>query len=268
MTALERALRCRFLGFMGSVLRANRDDPVSDAISARERGSLLHAALAEALEATRGRAAIDTAAELEARALAAAEAFSNARDGDAAPCRSVRDLLDVRAILKKTFASDEGLAFLSAELGFGRKLPSPPLSLGTVHVSGRIDRIDVSSDHRRLQVIDYKTRLDTKSDEAVELQPWLYAEKAGRELGASQTSFAYFSLNRRDPELFLVYDGPLAGEAVQRAFERAEQLFATLAEGHVEPVPLQRSYCVRCLARDACRRPLSAPDPNAERGEP
>ena len=126
----------------------------------------------------------------------------------------------------------------------------------------------MSSDRKRLRVIDYKTRLDAKSDEAVELQPWLYAEKAGRELGATQTSFAYFAVNRRDPELRSVYEGPLAGEAVQRAVERAEQLFATLAEGHVEPVPLQRSYCVRCLARDACRRPLSAPDPNADRGEP
>jgi ATP-dependent helicase/nuclease subunit B len=269
VTALERALRCRFLGFMGSVLRANRDDPVSDAISARERGSLLHAALAEALEATRGRAAVDTAAELEARALAAAEALLE-RKGRGALRRAglAATLLDVRAILKKTFASDEGLSFLSAELGFGRELEWPPLALGTLHVSGRIDRIDVSSDRKRLRVIDYKTRLDTKSDEAVELQPWLYAEKAGRELGASQTSFAYFALNRRDPELRSVYEGPLAGDAVRRAFERAEQLFATLAEGHVEPVPLQRSYCVRCLARDACRRPLSAPDPNADRGEP
>lgn len=269
VTALERALRCRFLGFMGIVLKASRDDPVSDAIGARERGSLLHAALAEALEATRGRFGVDTKPELEARALAAAAALLE-RKGRGVLRRAglSATLLDVQAILKATFEASDGLAFEKAEVGFGRGLDWPPLAVGPLHVSGRIDRIDASTDRKRLRVIDYKTRLDAKGDENVELQPWLYAEKAALEFGATDTSFAYFGLNRRDPLLREVYAGSLAGEPVRAAFQRAEQLFATLADGHVEPVPREVGYCVRCLARDACRRPLSAPDPNAERSDP
>jgi hypothetical protein len=268
VTALERALRCKFLGFMGSVLRASRGDPVGDAITARERGSLLHAALAEALEATRGRFGVDSPAELEARGLEAARALLE-RKGRGALRRAglSATLLDVQSILKKTFEDDTGLAFAEAERAFGRAASWAPLAVGSLYVSGRIDRIDVSTDRRRLRVIDYKTRLGGKNEEHLELQPWLYAEKAARELGATETSFAYLALNRRDPELHEVYAGPLGGDAVRAAFERAEQAFLSLAEGHVEPVPVQRGFCVRCLARDACRRPLSSPDPNPERGE-
>jgi hypothetical protein len=64
-----------------------------------------------------------------------------------------------------------------------------------------------------------------------------------------------------------VYEGQPAGEAIRAAFERAERVFAALADGHVEPVPAERSFCVRCAARDACRRPLSAPDPSSERSD-
>jgi RecB family exonuclease len=268
VTALERALRCRFLGFMGSVLKATRDDPVGDAITARERGSLLHAALAEALEATRGRFGIDSPAELEARAFAAAKALLERKGrGPLRRAGLAATLLDVRAVLKKTFALDEGLTFKAAELAFGQRGTWPPLAVGSLFVSGRIDRIDVTSDGRRTRVIDYKTRLPAKGDAEAELQPWLYAEKAGQELAAEQTSFAYFGVNQRAPEQRLVYEGAAGGDAVRIAFERAEGIYDLLAEGRVEPIPRKIGDCTRCIARDACRRPLSAPDPNADRGD-
>jgi RecB family exonuclease len=268
VTALERALRCRFLGFMGNVLRASRDDPVGDAITARERGNLLHAALAEALEATRGRYAIDTPAELEARALSAAESLLERKGrGPLRRAGLSATLLDVRAVLKKTFSLDEGLEFLAAELAFGRQAEWAPLAVGPFFVSGRIDRIDVTSDRRRARVIDYKTRLPSRGDADAELQPWLYAEKAGQELGASETSFAYFGVNQRSPEQRLVYSGTVGGDGARAAFERAEIIYDLLAGGHVEPIPRKAGECVRCASRDACRRPLSAPDPSNERGE-
>jgi hypothetical protein len=268
VTALERALRCRFLGFMGSVLRASRDDPVGDAISARERGSLLHAALAEALEATRGRYAIDTPAELEARALAAAQALLERKGrGPLRRAGLSATLLDVRAVLKKAFSLDEGLEFFAAELAFGRNAGWAPLAVGPLFVSGRIDRVDVSSDRRRARVIDYKTRLPSRGDTEAELQPWLYADKAAQELGASETSFAYFGVNQRSPEQRLVYSGAATDDGARAAFERAEVIYGLLAQGRVEPVPRKTGDCERCPSRDACRRPLSAPDPNGERGD-
>ena len=269
VTALERALRCRFLGFMGSVLRANRDDPVGDAISARERGSLLHAALASALDATRSRLGVDTPAELLATGMEAARVTLETK-GRGALRRAglAATLLDVRAILSVSFAADDGVAFTEAELGFGRGSPWQPLELESLHVSGRIDRIDASTDRRRVRVIDYKTRLGSKGDGSTELQPWLYAEKVAREWGAEHTSFAYFGLNQRTPALRVVYEGPPNGAEIQSAFERAEAIARELGAGRVEPIPKQKSFCTRCLARDACRRPLSAPDPGPERSEP
>jgi len=268
VTALERALRCRFLGFMGSVLRANRDDPVGDAISARERGSLLHAALASALDATRGRLGVDTPAELLEAGMEAARATLETK-GRGALRRAglAATLLDVRAILRLSFAADDGLSFAEAELGFGRGATWQPLALDSLQVSGRIDRIDATTDRRRVRVIDYKTRLGSKGDGSTELQPWLYAEKVAREWGAEHTSFAYFGLNQRSPALRVVYEGPPDGAEIRAAFERAETIARELAAGQVEPIPKQKGFCVRCLARDACRRPLSAPDPNAERGD-
>ncbi len=225
VTALERALRCRFLGFMGSVLRANRDDPVGDAISARERGSLLHAALASALDATRSRLGVDTPAELLATGMEAARVTLETK-GRGALRRAglAATLLDVRAILSVSFAADDGVAFTEAELGFGRGSPWQPLELESLHVSGRIDRIDASTDRRRVRVIDYKTRLGSKGDDSTELQPWLYAEKVAREWGAEHTSFAYFGLNQRTPALRVVYEGPPNGAEIQSAFERAEAI--------------------------------------------
>ncbi len=269
VTALERALRCRFLGFMGSVLRANRDDPVGDAISARERGSLLHAALAAALDATRSRLGVDTPAELLAAGMEAARVTLETK-GRGALRRAglAATLLDVRAILRVSFAADDGVAFAEAELGFGPGSTWQPLELDSLHVSGRIDRIDASGDRRRVRVIDYKTRLGSKGDGSTELQPWLYAEKVAREWGAEHTSFAYFGLNQRTPALRVVYEGPPNGEEIRTAFERAETIAQELGAGRVEPLPKQKGFCTRCLARDACRRPLSAPDPGPERGEP
>jgi len=264
VTALERTLRCGFLGFM-NVLRASREDPVGDAIGARERGNLLHGALSAALEATRALAATHTPSELEARALEAARAFLEQRGKS--PLRRaglVATLWDVRAILRVTFQEAVDVHFHAAEVGFGGRDAWPALALGPFRVSGRADRIDASTDKRRVRVIDYKTNLPRSSERELELQPFLYAHKCGVELGARSVEFAYFGLNRRAPELRTVYEGPIESDDIADAFARAEAALLALREGRLAPVPASRTFCTRCSARDACRRPLSAPDPNSE----
>ncbi|MFO7181084.1 MAG: PD-(D/E)XK nuclease family protein, partial [Pseudomonadota bacterium] len=268
VTTLERTLRCGFLGFM-SVLRASREDPVGDAIGARERGTLLHGALSAALEATRGLSGTHTPEELEARALEAARAFLEQRGKS--PLRRaglVATLWDVRAILRVTFSEARDVHFLAAEVGFGGRDGWPALALGPFRVSGRADRIDASTDTRRVRVIDYKTNLPRATERELELQPFLYAHKCGVELGAQSVEFAYFGLNRRAPELRTVYEGPVESEEIAEAFARAEAALSALREGRLAPVPASRTFCTRCSARDACRRPLSAPDPNSEGGDP
>jgi RecB family exonuclease len=150
---------------------------------------------------------------------------------------------------------------LDAEKAFGSTHDWGALQLGPVFVSGRIDRIDASSDRRRVRIIDYKTgKVPTNAqiDEEL-LQPWLYALKVGRELGADHVETGYLSLNRRDPDWKEVFAGSLDGQPLQQAAARAVELVENFRRGHIEPRPRDTRSCQRCDARELCRRPLSAP---------
>ncbi len=263
LTQLERYARCAFLGFSGVVLRAVRDDTVGDGLSARERGNLIHEALAVALTGTRERFGSADPAQLEAEALARADAFLRAQISSNLRGAALGAALeDVAALLRWSFANSDGIWFAEAERAFGNNEAWGPLPVGEHFVSGRIDRIDRNSDGSAARVIDYKTgtvRLTGEHGEQL-LQPWLYAQKVAQESGATRVSSGYLSLQRRKPEWKAALENsePSAA-AIADKLLRAEELLLSLRGGRVPARPAVPGSCARCDARDICRRPLSAP---------
>ena len=263
LTQLERYARCAFLGFCGLVLRASQDDAVGDGLSARERGTLIHEALAAALSGTRASFATRDRLELEREALARAEAFLRQQISSNLRGAALNAALeDVAALLRWSFANSDGIWFSEAERAFGAGEEWPALAVGEHFVSGRIDRIDSNSDGSAIRIIDYKTgtvRLTGEHGEQL-LQPWLYARKVAEEYQAARVSSGYLSLQRRKPEWKAAIEESEPGAAaIEDKLLRAEQLIIELRSGRVPARPALPGSCTRCDARDICRRPLSAP---------
>ncbi|MEP7049987.1 MAG: PD-(D/E)XK nuclease family protein [Pseudomonadota bacterium] len=263
VTQLERYARCAFLGFSGVVLRAVRDDAVGDGLTARERGTLIHEALALALTGTRERFGSADPAELEREALTRAESFL--RDQVSSNLRGAAltaALEDVAALLRWSFANNDGVWFAEAERAFGAQEEWAALPVGEHFVSGRIDRIDRNSDGSVVRIIDYKTggvRLTGEYGEQL-LQPWLYAKKVAEQGGAQRVSSGYLSLARRKPEWkAALEESEPSSSAVAEKLVRAEELILGLRAGQVPARPAISGSCAKCDARDICRRPLSAP---------
>jgi ATP-dependent helicase/nuclease subunit B len=268
LTQLERYARCAFLGFSGLVLRATRDDAVGDGLSARERGTLIHEALAAALSGTRAGFAVRALDELEREALERAETFLRAHVSSNLRGAALGAALeDVAALLRWSFANSDGVWFAEAERPFGSGAEWGALPVGEHFVSGRIDRIDTNSDRSVVRIIDYKTgsvRLTGEYGDQL-LQPWLYAKKVAEEYGAERVSSGYLTLQRRKPEwkAALTEDEP-STSAISDKLVRAEELIVALRSGRVPARPAVADSCTRCDARDICRRPLSAPHESGE----
>jgi ATP-dependent helicase/nuclease subunit B len=263
LTQLERYARCGFLGFSGLVLRASQDDTVGDGLSARERGTLIHEALAIALTGTRQRFATQDRLELEREALARAEVFLRGQITSNLRSAALNAAIeDVAALLRWSFANSDGIWFAEAERAFGSGEAWGALAVGEYFVSGRIDRIDSNSDGSAVRVIDYKTgtvRLTGEHGDQL-LQPWIYARKVAEEYRSTRVSSGYLSLQRRKPEWkAAVEESDPAENAIEDKLLRAEQLIASLRSGRIPARPALPSSCTRCDARDICRRPLSAP---------
>ncbi|HEX3776344.1 MAG TPA: PD-(D/E)XK nuclease family protein, partial [Polyangiaceae bacterium] len=263
LTQLERYARCAFLGFSSVALRAVRADVVGDGLSARERGTLIHEALAVALSDTRARFGDTDPIELEREALERARDFlSRQASSNLRGAALSAALEDVAALLRWSFANSDGIEFAEAERAFGLGEAWSALPLGEHFVSGRIDRIDANSDRSAARIIDYKTgtvRLGGAHGEQL-LQPWLYAKKVAEEYGAERVSSGYLSLHRRKPEWKAALPESAANnEAVNDKLAQAEQLMLALRAGRVPARPATVDSCTRCDARDICRRPLSAP---------
>jgi ATP-dependent helicase/nuclease subunit B len=257
VTRLERYVDCPFLGFSSIVLRATRDEGISDALGVRERGILIHAAVADALSAIAGSHGPDE--ELLELALAAADRTLAAHTGSAlrgAALRTTRG--DVRSLVRWSLENRD-FAFRHAEKGFGAGEPWGPLELGPYLLSGRIDRIDVSTEGSSARVIDYKSGKPPSRNEERALQGWLYARKVATELGVSDVQSMYLGLTRRIPlrsEIFRgAPDAPQLLEKEQFALVQLERL----KSGYVAAEPTRPKSCAKCDGRDLCRRPLSAP---------
>ena len=263
LTQLERYARCGFLGFSGSVLRAGQDDAVGDGLSARERGILIHEALAIALTGTRPSFATRDPIELEREALSRAEAFLREQISSNLRGAALNAALeDVAALLRWSFANSDGIWFAEAERAFGSGEAWAALAVGEYFVSGRIDRIDSNSDGSAIRIIDYKTsKVQLGGDHGEQLlQPWLYARKVSEEYHAERVSSGYLSLERRKPRWRAAVEeaAPVAA-AIEDKLVRAEQLIASLRSGRIPARPAVPGACNHCDARDICRRPLSAP---------
>jgi RecB family exonuclease len=249
---------CAFLGFSSIVLRATRDEIVGDALGVRERGVLIHVAVAEALAAIAGR--LDAAeSELLPVALAAAERALSAHGGSTLRGAALRMALsDVRSFVRWSLANRD-LSFREAEKGFGDGEAWPALQLGAYRVSGRLDRLDVSSDGRRVRVIDYKSGSPPSPKERHTLQGWLYARKAADELGVSEVQSLYLGLKRRVAKPREIFNGPPDSPVLAERLQSAEQALINLRSGKVAAAPTRPGKCERCDVRELCRRPLSAP---------
>ena len=268
LTQLERYARCGFLAFSGLVLRATQDDVVGDGLSARERGTLIHEALAVALSGSREHFGTRDVAELERAAVARAEAFLRARVSSKLRGAALGAALDdVTALLRWSFENSDGVWFAEAERAFGKDEAWSALAVAEYFVSGRIDRIDSNTDGSAIRVIDYKTgnvRLAGDHGDQL-LQPWLYARKVAEEYGAQRVSAGYLSLQRRKPEWkAALEESEPAAAAVADKVQRAAALIQALHSGRVPARPLLPGSCTRCDARDICRRPLSAPHEASE----
>jgi ATP-dependent helicase/nuclease subunit B len=260
VTRLERYVDCPFLGFSSIVLGATREEGVTDALGVRERGILIHAAVAEALLAIAGLDKPDD--ELLALALAAADRALERHAGSAlrgAALRTTRG--DVRSLVRWSLEHRE-YAFREAEKGFGEGEAWAPLQLGAYRLSGRIDRIDVSSDGRGARVIDYKSGKPPSRNEERALQGWLYARKVASELGASEVQSMYLGLQRRVPVQSEIFRGAPDDAALLEREQFALEKLLKLRAGYVPAEPTRPGRCAQCDGRELCRRPLSAPPPD------
>ncbi len=265
VTRLERYVDCPFLGFSSIVLRATRDEGVTDALGVRERGILIHAAVAEALSAIAGLQKPDD--ELLELALAAADRALAGHTGSAlrgAALRTTRG--DVRSLVRWSLENRD-FAFRYAEKGFGDGESWGALELGPYRLSGRIDRVDLASDERSARVIDYKSGKPPSRSEERALQGWLYARKVAAELDLSDVQSMYLGLTRRVPirsEIFRgAPDAPQLLEKEQFALVQLERL----KSGYVAAEPTRPKSCAKCDGRELCRRPLSAPVQDDEADE-
>ncbi|HET7545592.1 MAG TPA: PD-(D/E)XK nuclease family protein [Polyangiaceae bacterium] len=268
LTQLERYARCGFLAFSGLVLRASQDEIVGDGLSARERGNLIHEALAIALSDTRASFATRARDELEQEALSRAEVFLRDRISSNLRGAALRAALeDVAALLRWSFENSEGTWFAEAERAFGGVEGWTPLAVGKYFVSGRIDRVDSNSDGSVVRIVDYKTggvRLTGEHGELL-LQPWIYARKVAEEYRATRVSSGYLSLQRRKPEWrAALEESGSDAPAIEEKLTRTEQLITLFQQGRVPARPAIADACARCDARDICRRPLSAPHESNE----
>jgi CRISPR/Cas system-associated exonuclease Cas4 (RecB family) len=268
VTLLERYLRCSFLAF-SALLGATRDEKSDDTVGLRERGSLLHAALAEALSATIGKWHLDSG-ELEKLAVDAAREYL-AKQGNA-PLRQAglsMTLDDVLSLVRWSIHDAGPFRFVGAEQPFGAGRPWPPLRIGDIYLSGRIDRIDLTSDGSKARIIDYKSGKAPTRDEREQqlLQPWLYAVKVREQLGVEQIESGYLLLNRRQPKWSAALELNSGDVLLEEAVERAARVVNDFLAGRVEPRPANPRSCLRCDTRDICRRPLSAPPGEDGEGE-
>jgi RecB family exonuclease len=257
VTRLERYADCAFLGFSTIVLRTSRDENVTDALGVRERGILIHAAVAEALQAIAGLERSDD--ELLGLALEAADRTLASHAGSTlrgAALRTTRG--DVRSLIRWSLENRE-YAFREAEKAFGEGESWGPLELGDFRLSGRIDRFDVSSDGQRARVIDYKSGQPPSASEEHALQGWLYARKVASELSASSVQSLYLGLSRRVPIPKQIFIGAPDAEQLAERERFALETLHRLQSGWVVARPSRPARCERCDARDVCRRPLSAP---------
>lgn len=273
VTTVERAANCAFRAFSERVLSARRIEDVVETGSARDRGNMLHRALFAAHEALRELAPSLTREQVMneirramERELAVAAASSPLHRESLALV-----LRDALAVIEDELDDPSPLVYHAGERRFGRGAPDPfgPLELtsldGThVWVDGQIDRVDRTTDGRSLVVIDYKTGVapSRKGFGETVFQLPLYAAVAKRAWGGESISAVYLSIKpgggaQRSPKK--PSEAILEESVIESVSERALRVVVRLWSGDVSPRPASPKNCLRCEARDLCRRPAVLP---------
>jgi ATP-dependent helicase/nuclease subunit B len=275
-TAIERATGCAFAAFAGRALRVRRVEDVAEAASSRDRGNLVHRALRAVFDGLRDRlSSNDPAALLRAarsiaeRALALGEGASDAQP----PLRreAVRQAVEETLCAFAWSLSDgASSAFALAEQGFGPRGNWPALELHgdgpSVFVDGQIDRIDRTTDGRRIEIMDYKTGKPPKrADQGRTLfQLPLYAEITARVLGEPNELFAYYVQIGSGGAVHVAPEKEeerrLPKSERDEALATARETVLRLWTGDVAARPPRLATCTYCDARDVCRRPAVMPE--------
>lgn len=163
------------------------------------------------------------------------------------------------------------IAFLEHPISF---------SLGGLHISGRIDRID--SDGKTLKIYDYKSskvpksgnklfllpKQTTANQSALSVQAALYTyglvQRENVELDSEEIasqpihSFSLYRLKTLDEKLdsLLTYAFPVplkqGSQGLQEIFETYENFAKLLAQGDFSPKPLSALTCERCQFARVC----------------
>ncbi|HUT33699.1 MAG TPA: PD-(D/E)XK nuclease family protein [Planctomycetota bacterium] len=178
-SSLERYAQCPFQFFLRHILgvEALEEPEAVRRISGLDRGSVLHRILCRALREARDARRIPLSAEDEARVLETArQAFAEFEQHGLVGCPALwqleRECLerDLRQFVRQEAADTSGYLPAHFEAAFGARPRDPehepwsPQGLdldlgeaGRLHVTGRMDRIDLTRDRSRGRVVDYKT---------------------------------------------------------------------------------------------------------------
>ncbi len=273
VSTIERAAGCPFRAFAGRVLGARRAEDALETASARDRGTLLHRALYVAYETKRELPPSISEDELMARVEAAIRLDFGVEGAMSPLFREVHSLIvrDALAVLSDELAHPSHLSYFVGERRFGRGEHEPfgPLELAgdaglAVFVDGQIDRVDRSTDGKHLLVIDYKTGKppSRKAIGDTVFQLPLYAAAAKRAYGGEEVTGLYLSVRpggsiERSPTK--PAESVLSDDELLEVGRRAANVVGRLWGGDIAPRPSHPKQCLRCEARDLCRRPAVLP---------
>jgi ATP-dependent helicase/nuclease subunit B len=244
ISAYNSLVACPYQYYARHILKLNELDEVQEVIEKRDYGEHVHAILQcfhERYPKVSGHAADEMETALQQ---ISEEVFADllARDFVARAwlarwCKSLPSYLDWQ------FQSEEqGWRYAEAETAFERELDG-------VRLRGRVDRIDLKDDERR--VIDYKTQGDQllrnklkEAGEDVQLACYAYAEKANE---VAFLSIEGGKVKTVEPQHEL-------SELAQANVERLQQLIQQVQAGAGFPANGIDRVCGWCEMRGVCRK--------------
>lgn len=281
VTTIERAAGCAFRAFSERVLGARRAEDALESGSARDRGTQLHRALFVGHEALRELAPSSSREDVLAELSRRITADLASGPGVSPLAREARALVvrDALALLGDELEHPSSLVYFAGERRFGRGAAEPmgPLEIvmpdgARVFVDGQIDRIDRSTDGATLEIVDYKTgpSPSRKAFGHTVFQLPLYAAVARRAFGGEALSAVYVSVRaggavERSPRK--PSEATLDDEELARIQREAGRVVVRLWSGDASPRPAHPKQCLRCDARDLCRRPAVLPKGDGDDGE-
>lgn len=281
VTAVERLAGCAFAGFAGRALGLRRAEDKSESATPRDRGTLVHRALKAAFETAHGRGFPSDAERWAAAERAAAAAVGSTEAKSPLRREALESAVqDALAVLRWSDEQQSDVHFMLAEQSFGAHSPAPwnALELGpqtsddaavSVFVDGQLDRLDATTDGRRVRVIDYKTgSLPTAASAGrTALQLPLYAAVVARRPGAREIEALYVSIRRGgriETRPSLDRDLRCSIEERNGAMSTARAHVLRAWSGHLAPRPASNKACTHCDVRDLCRRPAVMPPTEEE----